>query len=182
MIGSSSKVRIVSEILDIDVTPRDRCSRCLPFISLSLCVSTICCHDHDECHCHILLLASCSSFGYIALPCPSLSYCICASCHYPFSRLIICLVVFILLCLHHVRYSCLPMHLSHASSPSPFLLLPFFLEVPLFPSLLMFIFSLQILDHAYTLSVNFILFGVVLVRLKMLQDWNIFKLVLFFYL
>ena len=116
------------------MTPRDRCSRCVPFISLSLCVSTVCCHDHDECHCHILLLASCSSFGYIALPCPSLSYCICASCHYAFSMLIICLVVFILLCLHHVRYCCLPMHLSHASSPSPFLLLPFFFASATFPS------------------------------------------------
>src|SRR5215216_7758423 len=72
------------------------------------------CHDHDECHCHILFIASCSSF--IILHCAISFCCICASCHYAFSMLIICLVVFILLCLHHVRYYCSPMHVSHALS------------------------------------------------------------------
>ena len=40
--------------------------------------------------------------------------------------LIMCIVSFVLLSLHHVRFCCLPMPLSHASSPSLFLLFPFF--------------------------------------------------------
>ena len=149
-------------------------------VSLSSCVSYVCCHDLDECHCHILLLASRSS--YITLHCTILALFYASWCDVPLVILLHCIMIimpcfaylsFVVCSCVNPSYSYLHLiflfiaHTSNNSSSSPkFLSHPNFsfslsfnyFSSDIFCSRLMLTIFLYSLHHAKTTSSSFQVF------------------------
>ena len=140
---------------------------------------------------HFVLL--CAYTHFIAML--SLSYCICASCHIPFSHHMFascayqCFVVLMWTCISMICMHDMLLHVLcviHASPPPCITISPslsFFLQVPFYPPSLTFNLASIFCHHVIYLPVKFQPFYKLFwLGFKMAQVWTQLKLKLFYFL